>query len=1172
MLSIGILSLESLEYYLDLAAEDYFFKGGEPPGKWFGGGAQLLGLTGIINKDDFRKVFMGLHPRSGEPLVQNAGKKKGYGKRRPGWDWTLSMPKDGSCLVTTDLWESVRSIHDESARDTLGFFEATKAITRVGSVSQGTWRFERVKIVVGLFEHLVSRELDPQLHHHATLLNAGVSEDGKFRALHSPAFFAKHQRHFFGAFYRAKVAHRLWKELRLRTYRKGTSFGIRGVPKSLISTRSKRRKQILARLRLKGRSGGAAAARAALETRRTKTDIPPREELYKRWRRENIAHGLTPRAVRRMQRAKPRDHQKDLPKALAQSLKNMSRGGASHFTEIDLQIEVLQECPNWGLPPQMALDALAECIKTSKEIICLGNYWGERRYTTPAILKCERQMLANVDSLRQAAGSIADLGLVNKVVSQSPDMTDEQRRAVEHLTRAPGRIRLLDGRAGTGKTSMTLRACNKIWKKQGKRVIGAAPTGKAAIELEEATGIPTDTIHWRLADFDPNFGFSFRHHLKQLSRGLRGKRTYRLKRVKPVKIDKNTVLVVDEGGMASSRQWAKLTELVKLGGGIIVCIGDGRQLPPVEGGAPFQSLCRRIGCAKLRAIMRQREEWAREAAKLVSEGEAGQALAMYAERGLVTVGEDMDEALEMLVRDWSVRGIRRPERAPILVSTNEQAETVNDMCQQARLKAGVLSRTKSAEIVDEDESRDITYRSRVYQGDRVVFTRNDRRLDVRNGFMGTVIGISPFRRSISVRLDTGRRVIIPVKDYKHIRRGYCITVYKSQGGNYVEIFLLAGGPMQDLPSSYVELSRAVLATNIYTSKALLDERLKEVEYSPLAKQMSKMPDLSLASDLLQGVQLDEPDIQAAEQKERQTLPEERKPWWDTEESESVQPTPWWEKDSQTAPEQPARQPTVPPERERTRREHAARRMALWKAKREHIEREQEEQRRYAMAQQEADRRRKALLAQVILASPSVPEHKPTRRGDVGLLTRSLATMFNFEHTETVRDERPVNPIAEGFWTELFTPPAKEEPLVLETEVVSVQEHDSVQPLTPAQSKSIEEEHTEPPEDRSPEPIPQPAEVERTHSYEPPQYDDYGYHSSSLFQPDPMSSGVSTCQPTSSYQDSQTISMEMAAYQFAGAAQTAASQAAMQSTTHSTTTYSTTTHVTQTTTQTSGWGG
>ena len=1156
MLSIGILSLESLEYYLDLAAEDYFFKGGEPPGNWFGDGATILGLTGIINKDDFRKVFVGLHPRSGEPLVQNAGKKKGYGKRRPGWDWTLSMPKDGSCLVTTDLWEFVRSIHDEAARDTLGVFEASRAVTRVGSVSQGTWRFERVSIVAGLFEHTVSRELDPQLHTHGLLLNLGVAEDGKFRALHSPAFFKKGQRHFFGALYRATVAYRFWKELRLETYRKGTSFGIRGVPKSLISMRSKRRKQILAHLRKKGQSGGAAAAKAALATRRTKADIPPREELYKRWERENIAHGLTPKAVRRMQRAKARDHQKDLPKALAQSLRNMFHGGASHFTEIELQIEALQEAPNWGLPPKMVLDALAEYIKAGKKIIPLGTYDCEKRYTTPAILQRERRMLANVDSLRFASGLVADLGLVKKVVGQFPQMNDEQRRAVEHLTRAPGRIRLMDGRAGTGKTSMVLKVCRKIWEKQGYRVIGAAPTGKAAIELEEATGIPTDTIHWQLADFKQSSGFNCRHHLKQLARAARKRKTYRLKQVKPVKINRKTILVVDEGSMANTRQWDKLTELVTLSGGTIVAVGDGRQLPPVSGGgAPFQSLCRRIGCAKLREIVRQREEWAQEAAKLVSQGEAGKAFAMYAERGLVTVGEDMDEALEMLVRDWSVRGIRRPERAPILVSTNEQTETVNDLCQQARLKAGVLNRTKSARIVDEDESRDITYESRVYQGDRVVFTRNDRRLDVRNGFTGTVIGVSPFGRSISVRLDTGRRVIIPVSDYKHLRRGYGITVHKAQGATYIESFVLASYG-QTLPAAYVELSRAVLATNIYTSKALLDERLQEVEDSPLAKQMSKMPDLSLASDLLQGVELDEPDIQAAEKKERPTLPEERKPWWDTEESKSEQPTPWWERESKPAP----RQPEVPPEREKVRQDHAAKHMTLWKAKQEHSKQEREEQRRYAMAQQEADRRRKALLAQVILASPSVPEHKPTRRRDAGLLTRSLATMFNFEHTETVREERPVNPIIEGFRTELFTPPVKQEPVVLEAEVVFAGDDRSFESLAHPQSKGTEEDHHEPPRDEGLQFSSRPAEVERTHSYESP-HDDYGSHSSSVSQPEPMSSSVSTYEPISPHQEHQIISMEMAAYQFTGAAQTDATQAAYQPTT---------TYVTQTTTQTNGW--
>lgn len=58
------------------------------------------------------------------------------------------------------------------------------------------------------------------------------------------------------------------------------------IAEKLKDMRSKRRKQILARLKKTGKTVGAEAAKGALETRRTKTDIPSREELYKRWHRE----------------------------------------------------------------------------------------------------------------------------------------------------------------------------------------------------------------------------------------------------------------------------------------------------------------------------------------------------------------------------------------------------------------------------------------------------------------------------------------------------------------------------------------------------------------------------------------------------------------------------------------------------------------------------------------------------------------------------------------------------------------------------------------------------------------------------------------------------------------------------------------------------------------------
>jgi conjugative relaxase-like TrwC/TraI family protein len=1191
MLSIGKLTLRSLEYYLNLAGEDYYFKGGEPEGTWFESEAsRTLGLTGVVEKDDLRNVFMGFHPRSGEPLVQNAGRTNGKRKRRPGFDLTCSAPKDVSCFVTTKIWESIRTIHRESVCGVLELLQETRAYIRVGSGSKGNCFFKRASIVAALFEHLVSREQqDPQLHTHALLVCLGFALEGKFGALHSPPFFWKYQRHFLGAYYRGLLAYRLWTDLQLETYREGTSFGVKGVPKSLVSERSKRRRQILAHMKKKGWSGGAAAAKATLATRRTKADIPPREELYKKWAKENKAHGLTDRAVRKMQQAKPRDHEKDLPRALAQAVDNMSRKPVSHFTEIELQIEALQEAPNWGLHPRMVLDGLAELMKTSDEIISLGIHNRQQRYTTKKILERERRLLTNCKHLRNASGPILHSKIVRRVLSKYR-LTEEQRRAVEHLIRSPGLIRLLDGRAGTGKTSFVLKVCKEIWQQHGYRVIGATYTGKAAVELEEATGIPTETVHWQLADFKPEFGFNWRHHLKQFARAARGKRTYRLKRLKPVKIDKRTILIVDEFSQIDARHAEMITNLVGRGGGMLVATGDSRQTTPVGGQSPFRSLCNRMGCAEIEDIVRQKEKWARQVAKYMSEGHSGRALSMLAERGFVRSCEDMDDAVKMLVRDWSVQGVRRPERAPILAATNDEVEDVNDLCQHARFTAGVIG-GKSAQIVDEGEDDEMPYVSRVYRGDRIAFTHNDRRLNVRNGFTGTVIGIDSLGRRISVQLDDGGCIIVPVKAYRHLRRGYALTVHRAQCGTYPECWVLAG-PKQNLPTAYVSLSRAVLATYVYTSRELLDERLQNIENSPLAEEMRKMPDLRLASDLLEGVQPQKPTEQAANDTKPRTARKKTEGWWESKESDrhSEQPTPWWERGGTPAPnvvkeaaarreqksivqqntakgetlarvkrerterelEEQRRYASGQWERDKVKREQAAARAALEKVMREHAEREREEQQQYAAAQAEAERRRRALLTQMFLVTSSVTEPRQMQAGNRDLLNSSISAMLSLEDAAAITQTQTANPIAAYFLSELFKLREKEEPITLEAEFVSVEEDAPVESFTPLHDMSIKVERPAFPPKQEPEPNSRSTTAASTSNYDTSLNSSFGFSSSSSSQPDYTSSSVSTYQSTSPYTDYQIQNMQMAAYQYTGAAQTAASQQANQTTTYTVT--------------------
>ncbi len=84
-------------YFLDLAQEDYYLRGGEPPGLWYGDGASLIGLTGKVDRETFLKLWNGYGPDGSTPLRANAGRNTPYiradGKEFwPQRAWDLGFP------------------------------------------------------------------------------------------------------------------------------------------------------------------------------------------------------------------------------------------------------------------------------------------------------------------------------------------------------------------------------------------------------------------------------------------------------------------------------------------------------------------------------------------------------------------------------------------------------------------------------------------------------------------------------------------------------------------------------------------------------------------------------------------------------------------------------------------------------------------------------------------------------------------------------------------------------------------------------------------------------------------------------------------------------------------------------------------------------------------------
>lgn len=856
MLSIKVIKAGSEDYYLDLADGDYYFKGGEPLGKWLGTGCGFFGLFGTVERTEFKHIFNGFHPKSasGPPdppqhraLVNNAGDKD----RRAAFDLTFSAPKSVSVLWSQALPEmrsTIEQIHDQAVADTLAFVEQTLAYSRTGKAGSGP--AVQAKLVAANFQHGTSRAEDPQLHSHLLVMNVGVDEFDSTRSIESKPIFRNKM--LLGAVYRSHLAHSLHRVFGFNASRKGDSFEIQGVPDEVIQQHSTRRKQILARLKEQGKSGAVAAAHAALETREKKKHRPRGELIYE-WQKENESLGFTDKTLQALVCPVKRNYERYIDQILKEAFENIQRR-LTHFTAHSFLREVLYVAPEYGVSPEALHKPVHDFLRESKEIVPIATPDGSSRFVATNVLKQELKVLKTLRKLHSRQGSRVDDKSLAAALANNTHLNDEQQAAVKHITQSDKAIRIVQGYAGTGKTTM-LRTAVQAWQKGGYNVVGACFTGAAADTLQDEIGVPCDTINMTLADFQESTFDTLRrgveHTGKQLVRAALGKKTYRYKKPQRPDINNKTIVLLDEAGMINTRHMLMLMEWVQKNRATLVLTGDAAQLPAVEGGSPFLSLSKRVGYAEMTQIRRQQDEWARAAALHMARGEVAEALALYDKRNLVKVEDDLDDALERLVKDWADHVWDHPEDARILTLTNDQADTANRRAQEELIKRKAIDPSSKREIEDIDEKSGRAYGSLVHIGDRILFTKNDRKYGVRNGQTGTVlefIAIGRLRRpGLCVKLDNGKVVKVPLS-FQRMRLGYASTVHKSQGATYSEVFVLLGGAAQNKPLSYVQGTRSSSATHFYTEKALYDQ-CQDIEESVLISQMEQDVELSLAVDL-----------------------------------------------------------------------------------------------------------------------------------------------------------------------------------------------------------------------------------------------------------------------------------------------------------------------------------
>ncbi len=177
MMSIGQVGPagKAGDYYTH---QDNYYVLGSMDERWVGHGAEALGLTGKVDVKDFVAVLEGKLP-DGSDLTRMVG---GENKHRPGYDLTFSAPKSVSIMVMLGGDKRLIAAHNHAVE------VAVREIEKMASTRVMEGRVSETKLtgnlVVALFNHDTSRDLDPQMHTHAVVANV-TQHDGKWQTLSS---------------------------------------------------------------------------------------------------------------------------------------------------------------------------------------------------------------------------------------------------------------------------------------------------------------------------------------------------------------------------------------------------------------------------------------------------------------------------------------------------------------------------------------------------------------------------------------------------------------------------------------------------------------------------------------------------------------------------------------------------------------------------------------------------------------------------------------------------------------------------------------------------------------------------------------------------------------------------------------------------------------------------
>ncbi len=858
------------------AEENYYSQGRTIQGEWHGKLAAQWGLEGKVSEEHFALLSQGQHPLTGERLVRHRsayeyvtqdGKTIHAMEHRAGWDATFAAPKSVSLTALVGGDERIREAHRISVQIALNELEKFVQ-ARVGgnhlAESTGKW-------VAARFEHDSSRPVDgyaaPQLHTHVVVFNIAERKNGDTHAMQPRELYRSQQ--YATAIYRSELALRLRQLGYEVEQRPNGAPEITGYSQEYLEASSPRRKEIQEHLLEEGASGAARAEIAQQRTRQKKLDIS-HEEMQQRHldlahkygdQPQRVVRAAEERAAQQLQPVREIDLHRAVVSALNYALdKNLEReavaeertlmGDALKRSMGRASLDQIQEEFGWQIQQRRFIE-----IENRQDQLA-------RKFTSSEMIALERDNIQMMLAGQDQYPPMVSVDARQRAESEHAHLNAGQREAVQQILSSRDQISALEGRAGTGKTTL-LAAVREAAEDAGYTVQGFAPTSRAAHQLAEA-GMEASTLQ---------------RHL------VRGKEPDETKR---------HLYVLDESSLSGTRQVNEF--LRRLGEqDRVLLVGDVRQHEGVEAGRPYHQLQEAgMRTAHLDDIIRQKDPDLKHAVEQLAAGQVINAIQELESQGRVHEIVDRDERLRAIAANY----VERPERTLVISPDNDARRELNALIHEerqergqieerehklrvlqarqeltgadrawvARYEAGdVLRYSRGSKVigieageyarvtaldqmqnlltVQRDDGQHIRYDPRRLQGvsvyreeerqfsvgDRIQFTAPNRELGVVNRELGVIESIGK-KGNLVVRGDGGNSIEFNVSDHPHIDYGYAVTSHSSQGGTTDRVLIHVdtelGEQLVNERLAYVSVSRARYDAQIYTNNAAeLAERL-----------------------------------------------------------------------------------------------------------------------------------------------------------------------------------------------------------------------------------------------------------------------------------------------------------------------------------------------------------